>query len=93
VFSQDGDYVATWTGFQQPTTVVIGPDGTVYVSELQSRVTIVDGAGKVLARWGEEDSHEPGKFASPHGIALDSHGDIYVGEVLEGKRIQKFVRR
>lgn len=93
VFSQDGDYVAMWTGFRQPTDVVTGPDGTVYVPELQSRVTIVDGAGKVLARWGEEDSHEPGKFASPHGIALDSHGDVYVGEVLEGKRIQKFVRR
>jgi hypothetical protein len=23
----------------------------------------------------------PGQFISPHGIATDSHGDIYVGEV------------
>ena len=24
---------------------------------------------------------EPGKFIAPHGLALDSKGDIYVGEV------------
>ena len=24
---------------------------------------------------------EPGKFVAPHGLALDSRGDIYVGEV------------
>jgi hypothetical protein len=23
----------------------------------------------------------PGQFISPHGIAVDSHGDVYVGEV------------
>ena len=24
---------------------------------------------------------EPGKFLAPHGLAIDSKGDIYVGEV------------
>ena len=24
---------------------------------------------------------EPGQFIAPHGLAVDSHGDIYVGEV------------
>jgi NHL repeat. len=24
---------------------------------------------------------EPGKFLAPHGIAMDSKGDIYLGEV------------
>ena len=24
---------------------------------------------------------EPGRFVSPHGLAVDSRGDIYVGEV------------
>jgi hypothetical protein len=23
----------------------------------------------------------PGQFIAPHGLAIDSHGDIYVGEV------------
>ena len=71
--------------------VVIGPDDTVYVPELQARVTILDSDGKVLGQWGGEEDQAPGGFVAPHGIAIDSHGDIYVGEVLEGARIQKFV--
>jgi len=47
------------------------------------RLTFVDGQGKTLARLGGENGPglEPGKFIAPHGLALDSRGDIYVGEV------------
>ena len=91
LFTQDGEHLETWTGFRHPTAVVIGPDDTVYVPELQARVTILDSDGKVLGQWGGEEDQAPGGFVAPHGIAIDSHGDIYVGEVLEGARIQKFV--
>ncbi len=91
LFNQDGEHLETWTGFRQPTAVVIGPDDTVYVPELQARVTILDSDGKVIGQWGGEEDQSPGGFVAPHGIAIDSHGDIYVGEVLEGARIQKFV--
>jgi hypothetical protein len=40
LFSQDGEYLHTWTGFRQPCAVDIGPDDTAYVPELQARVTI-----------------------------------------------------
>ena len=93
IFDQDGRYLAMWTGFLQPTDVAFGPEGEVYVSELQHRLTIVDGDGNVLARWGGESSQEAGQFVAPHGIAIDSHGDIYVGEVLAGQRVQKFIRQ
>jgi DNA-binding beta-propeller fold protein YncE len=46
-------------------------------------VSIHDLSGKKLASIGEaapgQDS--PAQFWAPHGIAADSHGDIYVGEV------------
>ena len=47
------------------------------------RLTFVDGQGKTLARLGGEAGPglEPGKFVAPHGLAMDSRGDIYVGEV------------
>ena len=47
------------------------------------RLTIVDAQGKTLARLGGQDGPDldAGKFLAPHGLALDSHGDIYVGEV------------
>lgn len=53
------------------------------VPNLGPRLTIVDARGKRIARLGGENGPglEAGKFLAPHGIALDSRGDIYVGEV------------
>jgi DNA-binding beta-propeller fold protein YncE len=50
---------------------------------LGPRLTIVDSKGKRVARLGGENGPglEAGKFLAPHGVALDSNGDIYVGEV------------
>jgi DNA-binding beta-propeller fold protein YncE len=50
---------------------------------LGPRVSIIDNTGKLLARFGMYDGagNQPGAFISPHGIAVDSHGDIYIGEV------------
>ena len=32
-----------------------------------------------------------GQFESPHSIAIDSKGNLFVGETLDGRRVQKFV--
>src|SRR5436305_8502153 len=50
---------------------------------LGPRITIVDHKGKLLARLGREPTAgtRPGQFLSPHGLAVDSRGDLYVGEV------------
>ncbi|MEQ9121053.1 MAG: peptidyl-alpha-hydroxyglycine alpha-amidating lyase family protein, partial [Alphaproteobacteria bacterium] len=50
---------------------------------LGPRLSIVDNEGKLIARLGGEDGPglEVGKFLAPHGLAVDSKGDIYVGEV------------
>jgi hypothetical protein len=44
---------------------------------------VVDAKGQRIARLGGENGPglETGKFLAPHGLALDSQGDIYVGEV------------
>ena len=50
---------------------------------LGPRVSIVPTTrGKLLARLGDRTPQNfPGPFISPHGIAVDSRGDLYVGEV------------
>ena len=49
---------------------------------LGPRVTVFDLDGNVIARVGDEPQGEgPGQFITPHGIAVDTHGDIYVAEV------------
>jgi len=45
-------------------------------------VSIHDLTGKPLARLGDlRPGEKPGQFTAPHGLAVDSRGDIYVGEV------------
>jgi Beta-propeller repeat len=46
--------------------------------------------GEVLARLGKPHGGIlPGQFTSPHGIAVDSRGNIYVGE-LSGRSWGRF---
>lgn len=79
------------------------------VSELRgSRVTILDKDDNLVAYVGENSGafkmnegwpnvpHEtliPGKFSSPHGMAVDKDGNIYVAEWLIGGRINKLAKK
>jgi sugar lactone lactonase YvrE len=74
-------------GGKSPTFVIgeLGPGLAVNrkVPNLGPRLSIVDAKGNRIARLGGEAGPgvASGKFLAPHGIALDSRGDIYVGEV------------
>src|SRR5690606_6415134 len=61
-----------WPGTSPPS-----PDAT------GGRVSVFDPAGELIARWGGgENPTAPGDFYAPHDIAIDSHGDLYVAEVV-----------
>src|SRR5262245_31272582 len=71
--------------------------GPLYVPELGARVTILDADDKVVARLGDgadvkaaEIRQHPDKFATPHALTVDSHGDLYVIEWLDWGRPRKF---
>jgi NHL repeat len=62
----------------------IGPDMAVNIDipNCGPRVSIYTHKGELLARLGHAHAGlNPGQFISPHGITVDSRGDIYVGEV------------
>ena len=46
-----------------------------------AQLSIRDLDGNLLTRWGSADRCAPGSFVSPHGLWVDSKGNIYVGEV------------
>jgi hypothetical protein len=48
------------------------------------RVSVLDRQGNALSRIQSQPGAgvAPGQFASPHSIALDSRGDMYVGDVI-----------
>ncbi len=82
-----GLYCACGKGTTTPTFFVgeLGPGMPVNLAykNLGPRLSVVDSQGKLIARLGGEEGAglEPGRFIAPHGLAIDSRGDIYVGEV------------
>ena len=55
-----------------------------------TKIDILDRqTGQVLSSFGGGPGRYPGQFTLPHGIAVDSAGNVYVAEQ-EGRRIQKF---
>jgi DNA-binding beta-propeller fold protein YncE len=60
------------------------------INEIDEQIDIVDRAtGKVLGSFGRP-GHQVGEFMHAHTMALDSKGNIYVGESVDGRRVQKF---
>ena len=46
-----------------------------------ARVSVLDLAGRAQARFGSGTPGDASTFAAPHGVAVDSSGDIYIAEV------------
>jgi hypothetical protein len=86
-----------------PAAVAIAGDAAV-IGELRGRVTILDKAGKVIERLGANT--EPGVggnqlppaqwragfVVSPHGVALNERGDLFVSEFSVFGRVHRFTR-
>jgi NHL repeat len=76
--------------FRQVTDVAFGPQGEIYISDgyINSRVAKADKNGTWLKSWGDRGK-EPGQFNTPHNIATDAQGNVYVADRGNG-RIQVF---
>lgn len=76
--------------FRQVTDMTWDHAGNTYISDgyINSRVAKVDKNGKWLMSFGEPGSG-PGQFNTPHSIAADAAGNIYVAD-RGNRRIQVF---
>jgi sugar lactone lactonase YvrE len=96
IFDADGNFLEQWTGLLRPNTIYLDvQEDIVYVAELEHRVSIWTLDGELIAKFGcGKKSDKPCVFlGGPHGIWMDSHGDLYVGEVFVEGRFQKFIRQ
>ena len=76
--------------FRQVTDVAWDEAGNTYISDgyVNSRVAKVDKDGNWIKSWGEPGD-KPGQFNTPHSIALDAQGNVYVAD-RGNHRIQVF---
>lgn len=79
-FDADGRLYVAELGYRSgmwPGTAAPSPDAT------GGRVSVFDRSGELLTRWGGGlNPTAPGDFYAPHDITVDSHGDLYVSEVV-----------
>ena len=93
IFDAEGVYLDEWPDLDGPNDLYIDRDDNVFIAEGNYRISVFNLDGRLLARWGEQ-GEGPGQFADhPHGLWLDSRGDLYVAEVpFLDNRLQKFTR-
>jgi hypothetical protein len=84
-----------------PAAIVIDGDNAI-VGELSGRVTVLDKAGAVVTRIGANTEQgvgtnklppaqwREGFVLSPHGVALNAHGDLFVSEFNAFGRVHRF---
>ncbi len=97
IFDLNGAFLGERTGLLRPNSVYFDRNADVaYVAELGRRISVWTLDGEKLADWGgAAQSERPGEFrGGPHGLWVDTRGDLYAGEVelgVEG-RMHKYVR-
>jgi hypothetical protein len=96
IFDGNGRFETQWNNLHRPCGLYMegGAHGCCYIGELGPhqpvnakfpnlgpRVSIMSRQGELVSRVDEKSGLPPGQFSAPHGICVDRHGDIYVGEV------------
>jgi DNA-binding beta-propeller fold protein YncE len=101
IFHENGNYVTEWR--IAPGTPGLGSVWDLAISARgdQSVLYCADGQSNEVRLLRRADGTADGAFGQPgtakgefewvHSIAVDSHGDVYTGEVHHADRVQKFV--
>jgi DNA-binding beta-propeller fold protein YncE len=79
--------------FNRPSDVLVAPNGDVFVADghggpSNARIVKFSAEGKFIKTWGKKGS-APGEFDTPHGLAMDSQGRLFVAD-LRNHRVQIF---
>ena len=92
VFTADGEYITEWDDVPGGNDAVIDDDGVMHVATGHGPIILKRQDGETVGTWGER-GEEAGRFSGyPHGIWIDSQGDVYVAQVGAQLALDKFAR-
>lgn len=79
--------------FNNPSDVIVAPNGDIFVADghggtTNARIVKFSSSGKFIKAWGKKGTG-PGEFDTPHALAFDSKGRLFVGD-RANRRIQIF---
>jgi hypothetical protein len=103
--SLDGDFLGVVAkDLRLPAAVVISGDYAI-IGELKGQVSVLDKAGQVVSRFGTNTGEgvgtnqlkpelwQTGLVVSPHGVAINERGDLFVSEFNMFGRVHRFNRQ
>ncbi len=101
IFDSNGKFETQWVNLARTCAVYVDNRGDplVYIGEyycgdttntmglrIGPRISIMDTSGNLVSELGVKSfGDDPGRFYAPHGISVDSKGNIYVAEVSWGE--------
>jgi sugar lactone lactonase YvrE len=70
--------------FNMPSAVLVAPNGDIFVGDghggmSNARMLKFSKEGRLIKTWGKRGT-APGDFETPHGLAMDSQGRLFVGD-------------
>ena len=99
VFDGAGTFIRqiSGPGIGRPWAVEVDANGTLYAldggdqnpARQRSGLLALTPEGEVLARWSGY-GYQAGRLVWPHDLAVSSSSEVFVGEVLDANRVQKF---
>jgi DNA-binding beta-propeller fold protein YncE len=103
VFDSNGRYETQWNNLHRPCTLMLVGDHCIVgelpptlpvnrkAPNLGPRFSVLDKSGNLVATMGDcIPGNGPGQFVAPHGLAMDSKGDLYVADVSHTSWPQSF---
>ena len=92
IFDHEGVFIDQWTDVPGGNDSVIDENDAIHIATGHSGIQIRTLTGDLIGTWGER-GESAGQFrGAPHGIWIDSRGDVYVAEVGAQMALNKFIR-
>lgn len=73
LFTMTGEFVGEWRDFYHPLDIHVDAEGTIYIVDQTPRLSVIGPTDELVSRGRLQQT--------PHGIASDADGNLYVAEV------------